>query len=63
MHPVAFLLQAHNFYEASFARKISANQAAAWNLLCDVDLISCAQDLLCGTKFAPLRNDKIYGAI
>jgi len=31
-------------------------------LFCDVDLISCAQDLLCGTEFAPLRNDKIYGA-
>lgn len=27
-----------------------------------MDLISCAQDLLCGTEFVPLRNDKIYGA-
>jgi len=34
MYPVAFLLQARNFYEAGFAREISVNQAAARNLLC-----------------------------
>ncbi len=39
MHPAAFLLQARNFYEVSFAHKISANQAAARNLLCGADLI------------------------